>query len=154
MLFCINFLVLRDRRGLSGKSCRPPRPMLQLTVPGSQLEASYGQDPEYDRWVGLTEFRGPSLGRGAPGDIITDNFYQCWELESTVCRLWLFGCPDFLVTPAHCPGEGKNIEREKKYTHICTTFHFHYDSFKTLVFKVGLCRPALIKLQYTVPVHF
>jgi len=39
----------RDRRGMTGKSVRPPRPMLQLTVPASQLEASHGQDPEYDK---------------------------------------------------------------------------------------------------------
>jgi len=39
----------RDRRGMSVKSVRPPRPMLQLTVPASQLEASHGQDPEYDK---------------------------------------------------------------------------------------------------------
>merc|ERR1711963_544489 len=28
---------------------RPSRPMLQLAVPANQLEASHGQDPEYDR---------------------------------------------------------------------------------------------------------
>ena len=43
----------RERRG--GASCvnkstsRPSRPMLQLAVPANQLEASHGQDPEYDR---------------------------------------------------------------------------------------------------------
>ena len=43
----------RERRG--GGSCvnkstsRPSRPMLQLAVPANQLEASHGQDPEYDR---------------------------------------------------------------------------------------------------------
>merc|ERR1719394_2364454 len=41
----------RERRCGSGpgKSGRPPRPMLQLAVPANQLEASHGQDPEYDR---------------------------------------------------------------------------------------------------------
>lgn len=34
---------------MSNKSSRPPRPMLQLAVPANQLEASHGQDPEYDR---------------------------------------------------------------------------------------------------------
>ncbi len=31
------------------KAVRPPRPMLQMTVPVGQLEAAHGQDPEYDR---------------------------------------------------------------------------------------------------------
>ena len=40
----------RERRGgVSKSSSRPPRPMLQLAVPANQLEASHGQDPEYDR---------------------------------------------------------------------------------------------------------
>ena len=39
----------RDRRTVS-KSARPPRPMLQLTVPASQLEAAHGQDPDYDKY--------------------------------------------------------------------------------------------------------
>ena len=39
----------RDRRSLPGKSARPPRPMLQLTVTAAQLEASHGQDPDYDK---------------------------------------------------------------------------------------------------------
>merc|ERR1719266_3124448 len=49
------FFPRRERRpGLSAssnssKSSRPPRPMLQLAVPATQLEASHGQDPEYDR---------------------------------------------------------------------------------------------------------
>merc|ERR1719266_880181 len=49
------FFPRRERRpGLSAssnstKSSRPPRPMLQLAVPATQLEASYGEDPEYDR---------------------------------------------------------------------------------------------------------
>ena len=30
------------------KTVRPPRPFLQMSVPGNQLEASHGQDPEYD----------------------------------------------------------------------------------------------------------
>ena len=40
----------RERRGgVRKSSSRPPRPMLQLAVPANQLEASHGQDPEYDR---------------------------------------------------------------------------------------------------------
>ena len=39
------------RSGMSAnsKSSRPPRPMLQLSVPANQLEASHGEDPDYDR---------------------------------------------------------------------------------------------------------
>ncbi|XP_023337043.1 ubiquitin carboxyl-terminal hydrolase 34 [Eurytemora carolleeae] len=43
------FFPRRHRRNLPAKAVRPPRPMLQLTVPASQLEASHGQDPEYDK---------------------------------------------------------------------------------------------------------
>ena len=49
------FFPRRERRsGLSSasnssKSSRPPRPMLQLAVPATQLEASHGEEPEYDR---------------------------------------------------------------------------------------------------------
>ena len=44
----------RERRGglsCGGKSSssRPPRPMLQLAVPANQLEATHGQDQDYDR---------------------------------------------------------------------------------------------------------
>ena len=39
----------RERRPAGTKSSRPPRPMLQLAVPANQLEASHGQDSEYDR---------------------------------------------------------------------------------------------------------
>merc|ERR1719384_2044281 len=49
------FFPRRERRGglsaasNSSKSSRPPRPMLQLAVPATQLEASHGEEPEYDR---------------------------------------------------------------------------------------------------------
>merc|ERR1719384_2331414 len=49
------FFPRRERRsGLSAasnssKSSRPPRPMLQQAVPATQLEASHGEEPEYDR---------------------------------------------------------------------------------------------------------
>merc|ERR1719394_421142 len=47
------FFPRRERRsGMSSSSkcnSRPPRPMLQLAVPANQLEASHGEDPDYDR---------------------------------------------------------------------------------------------------------
>merc|ERR1719384_1263040 len=49
------FFPRRERRGglsaasNSSKNSRPPRPMLQLAVPANQLEASHGEDTDYDR---------------------------------------------------------------------------------------------------------
>ena len=43
------FFPRRERRSGLAKSSRPPRPMLQLAVPANQLEASHGEDPDYDR---------------------------------------------------------------------------------------------------------
>ena len=34
---------------LNLKAVRPPRPFIQMMVPASQLDATHGQDPEYDR---------------------------------------------------------------------------------------------------------